>query len=129
MKRKVMIVDDDPYILITVREIFELEGFEVVTASGGRKCLEELEKGFKGVILMDIMMPQMDGWDTIREIVDSGFIEGNLIATLTAKDVPDQKMEGLQEYVIDYITKPFDAEELVATVEEYFSCLNLNTKE
>ncbi len=122
MKKKVMIVDDDPYILITIREIFEPEGFEVVTASGGRECLEELKKGFKGVILMDIMMPQMDGWDAIREIVARGYTEGNIIAIamLTAKDVPDQKMEGLQEYVIDYITKPFDPKELVATVEEYF---------
>lgn len=129
MKKKVMIVDDEFPIQITIREIFEPEGFEVVTAGSGRECLEELEKGFKGVILMDIMMPQMDGWDTIRAIVDRGFIEGNIIAMLTAKDVPDQKMEGLQEYVIDYITKLFDPEELVATVEEYFSCLNLNTKE
>jgi CheY-like chemotaxis protein len=122
MRRKVMIVDDDPYVQLTVREILGDAGFEVVSASSGRECLEGLEKGFKGVILMDIMMPEMDGWDTIRAIIDRGYIEENVIAIsmLTAKDVPDQKMEGLQEYVIEYITKPFEPDKLVASVEKYF---------
>ena len=125
MKKKVMVVDDDPTILYSVRKIFEPRGFEVVTASNGNECLDELEKGFNGVVLMDIMMPKMDGWDTIRAIVDRGYIERNgiIISMLTAKDVPDQKMEGLQEYVAAYITKPFYPDELVATVEEYFTYL------
>jgi len=123
MKNKVMVVDDDPYILLAVRELFESEGIEVITALGGKECLEEMKKGFKGVILMDIMMPVMDGWDTIREIVNQGFLEGNIISMLTARDVPDEKMEGLKEYVLDYITKPFDSNELVATVKGYFDTL------
>jgi len=55
--------------------------------------------------------------------VDRGYAAGNIIAILTAKDVPDQKMEGLKEYVIDYMTKPFDPKELVANVKEYFAYL------
>jgi len=122
MKREVMIVDDDPSILFTVRKILEREGFEVATAGNGRECLEKLKRGFKGVILMDITMPGMDGWDTIRAIIGEGYIEKNVLAIsmLTAREAPDQKMEGLQEYVIGYITKPFEPAQLVASVKKYF---------
>ena len=120
MSRKVMVVDDDPSILVAIREVLELAGFDVTTVDSGIACLEELKKGFKGVILMDAMMPGMDGWDTIREMVDNKLLEGNIIAMLTAKDVPDKKLDEIKEYVIDYLTKPFEPNELVDIVGEYF---------
>lgn len=123
MNGKVMIVDDDPDILATVRIIFESEGLEILAVSSGKECVEELKMGFKGVILMDIMMPRMSGWDTVQEIVDKGLLRGNIISMLTAKDTPDQIMEELAEHVVDYITKPFDPDELVSTVKEYLSYL------
>ncbi len=123
MQPKIMVVDDERLILSTVKALFKHHGLQVTTANSGQECLEELEAGFKGVILLDVMMPQMDGWETIKEIVDRGLLEGNVIAMLTALDVPDQKLEGLQEYVIDYITKPFEAEELIATVKGYLEYL------
>ena len=123
MKKKVMVVDDDKAILISVREILEQKGYEVVTVKNGKECLDNLHDGFTGVILMDIMMPEMDGWDTIREIVKDGFSNKNLIAVLTAKETPDNKMNGLQEYIIDYITKPFDPDVLIQSIENYFTIL------
>lgn len=119
-----MIVDDDPSILVAVRMVFEDEGYEVFTASSGDECIKELENGFKGVILMDIMMPKMDGWDTIEKIVNKNLHKGNIITMLTAKDIPDIKMNPLKEYVTDYLTKPFEADEIVETVDEYCSLLN-----
>jgi len=117
MEKKLMIVDDDPDILITLRSIFEREGFEVFTVDTGMDCIKELERGFKGVILMDIMMPFMDGWDTIREIIKKGFTEDVVISILTAKGTPDhEKMRGLESYVYDYIAKPFNVRELVLNV-------------
>ena len=118
-----MVVDDEPLILCTVEALFKHHGLQVTTVNSGQECLDALASGFKGIILMDVMMPLMDGWDTLREIVDKGLLEGNLIAMLTALDAPDQKMEGLQEYVIDYIPKPFESEELVATVKGYLEYL------
>ena len=114
-----MVVDDDPGILLSVKLIFEEQGYEVHTANSGKECIEELKKGFKGVILMDIMMPVMDGWDTIQEIVNQNLLEGNLISMLTAKDVPDVKMNPLKEYVTDYLTKPFESDEIIETVNQY----------
>ena len=117
MEKKLMIVDDDSDILITLRSIFEREGFEVFTVDSGMDCIKELERGFKGVILMDIMMPFMDGWDTIKEIIKRGFVEDVVISILTAKGTPDhEKMKGLESYVYDYIAKPFNVRELVSNV-------------
>lgn len=113
-----MVVDDDPDILITIRSIFEPEGFEVLTVDSGMDCLAELERGFKGVILMDIMMPFMDGWDTIREIVKRGFTKDVMISIVTAKGTLDhEKMRGLESYVQDYVAKPFNVSELISNVK------------
>ncbi|MDH7517032.1 MAG: response regulator [Candidatus Thermoplasmatota archaeon] len=118
MDKKLMVVDDDPDILITIRNIFEREGYEVYTVDSGRDCIEELERGFTGIILMDIMMPFMDGWDTIREIVQRGYAKNVVISIVTAKGTRDhEKMKGLETYVHDYIAKPFDVKTLVNNVK------------
>ena len=117
---KVMVVDDDALIRLTVREVLKDAGIGVVEADGAGQCLEHLKQGFRGVVLMDVMMPDRDGWDTIREIIKGGLYKGIIIVMLTAKDIPDSKMEGLQEYVTDYKTKPFTQDELVSDIKDYF---------
>ena len=119
-----MIVDDEECIRITIKELFSLEGIEVVTASGAEECLSHLAAGFRGVILMDIMMPGKDGWETIRDIRQAGLHAGNIIVMLTALDAPDERMEGLQELVLDYITKPFLPDEIIASVRTYLGYLD-----
>jgi DNA-binding response OmpR family regulator len=118
-----MVVDDDAFILKVMAELFEPEGIEVIAAESGDACIAELVNGYRGVILMDIMMPRKDGWETIREMIDRDLVEGNVIAMLTAKDVPDAELDELKEHVIDYITKPFEADEIVALVKEYLNYL------
>jgi len=119
MEKKLMIVDDDPDVLIVIRRIFEKEGYEVFTVDSGKDCIKELEKGFKGIILMDIMMPFMDGWDTIKEIIDKGLAKNVAISILTAKGTQDhEKMRGVESYIRDYITKPFDVSELISNINE-----------
>jgi DNA-binding response OmpR family regulator len=121
MQKKVMIVDDDPDILITIRELLEPEGFEVLTVQNGKECIDELENGFKGVILMDIMMPYMDGWTTLRQIITKGFHKDNIISMISAKDECDWRFDDLKQYIQNYITKPFDSKQLVNLVKGYFS--------
>lgn len=117
MDKKIMVVDDDPDILITIRKIFENEGYEVYTVDSGIDCIKELERGYQGIILMDIMMPFMDGWDTIEEIKKRGFTNNVIISILTAKGTPDhEKLKGLEPYIYDYITKPFDVKDLISNV-------------
>jgi DNA-binding response OmpR family regulator len=122
-----MVVDDDPDILISLRKIFEREGYEVLTVDTGWDCLKELERGFKGIILMDIMMPFMNGWDTIEQILKQGLTEDVIISILTAKGTPDhEKMKGLEGFIYDYITKPFDVNQLIYSISKQYMILCKN---
>jgi len=121
--RRIMVVDDDVFILEVMEELLRPEKIEVVAAESGDACIAALEKGFRGVILMDIMMPKKDGWETIEEMIDRDLMEGNVVAMLTARDVPDTELERMKEHVIDYITKPFEADEIVAIVKGYLDYL------
>lgn len=117
MEKKLMVVDDDPDILISIRKIFEQEGYEVFTVDSGIDCIKEIERGFKGIVLMDIMMPFMDGWDTIDEIKERGLADNVIINIFTAKGTVDHgKIKGLEAYIYDYIAKPFDIQKLISNV-------------
>lgn len=120
-----MVVDDDPFVLITLRSLFEPEGYEVYCVNSGQECLDELSRGFQGVVLMDIMMPHMDGWQTIREIVKRGYATGNVISMLTARGDYDPIAEDIRPYVKDYLLKPFDLKPLVNKVSKYFEKLEI----
>ena len=118
-EKRLMVVDDDPDILITIRRIFEKEGYEVFTVDSGIDCIKELERGFKGIILLDIMMPFMDGYDTIEEISKRGLANNVVISILTAKGIPDRnRINDLESYIYKYFTKPFDVKELIANVRQ-----------
>ena len=118
-----MLVDDEEMIRESVEAVFQSEGVALLTAASGEGCIDHLETGFRGVILMDVMMPGMNGWDTIRKIVENDLYDGNIVVMLTALDAPDNKMDGIQEYVTDYLTKPFNPGELMETIRYYFSLL------
>lgn len=123
MKKQVLVVDDDISILIAVRELLHDRGYEVITAESGSECLAELKLGFQGVVLMDVMMPNMDGWETIKSIVEQGLMDNIVISMLTAKDVPDEPMDEVKEYIVDYITKPFEPDQFIQTIDNFFSYL------
>ena len=117
--KKVMIVDDEPDILISLKTVFERQNYEVITVSNGAECLDEIEKGFKGVILMDLMMPIMDGWTTINEIVKRGYTKDVIISIITGKGTKDyQKMGMLGSFIFDYFPKPLDVNQLISSVGE-----------
>ncbi len=120
---QVMIVDDEPFIRDAVAKLLACEGIDAVAAENGDECLDLLRKGFRGIILMDVMMPQRNGWQTIRAMANESLVAGNIISMLTSIDEPDEQMEGLQELVFDYITKPFEPSELISTVRMYLGCL------
>lgn len=124
MSVAVMIVDDDPDIVDWVALQLSARGYTVLKAASGQACVENLRQGFRGVILMDIMMPGMSGWDTIRVIVAEQLLRENLICMLTALSEPGAAAEGLQPWVFDYLRKPFSAQDLCRLVENAASLLN-----
>jgi len=118
MEKDILIVDDDKDILTSLREVFLHQGNVVFTAESGFECLRRIKDGFQGILLIDIMMPKMDGWDTIREIVKNGLEQNVQIVVITARGTHHQeKMHGLEPYIIDYIPKPFDLHKLLGVVE------------
>jgi CheY-like chemotaxis protein len=125
MNNKIMVVDDETDILTSIRALFEKQNYEVTTVESGEECIQELENGFKGVILMDIMMPNMDGWDTIKKIVNRGLIKNVAINIITGKGTKDhQKLGELGSYIYDYLTKPIDINQLIESVKKSGIYLN-----
>ena len=119
MNSKVMIVDDEPDTLKSIKSILEFNNYEVITAESGKECLKKIQEGFRGIILIDILMPEMDGWDTIKEIVNKGFIKNVAINILTGMVSKDQQRMGIYEpYVYDYLTKPIDINQLISSVKK-----------
>ena len=114
--KKIMVVDDDPDILLSIKMIFENKNYKVITANNGRECLEELKKGFEGVIILDIMMPVLDGIETIKKMVVEGFIENNKIIVLTVKKIQGEEFDDIYQHIDDYIQKPFDVDYIIKTV-------------
>ena len=123
-----MIVDDDPDLLVFLRTLFEQYNFEVLAVDSGMDCLDELKRGFKGVILMDLMMPFMDGWTTIHEIIKQGFEKNIALSIITASGRADpEKMKDLEPFIHSYIQKPFDLESLVRDVNKALVSINDTT--
>lgn len=114
----IMIVDDDPDVLVSLRALFEQHGFDVVTVASGYACIKELDQGFKGIIILDLMMPGMDGIETMRKMILDGLIQDNTIVVLTAKKIQDAQFDDYYEYIYDYIMKPFDVEYLLSVVNK-----------
>lgn len=121
MDRRVMVVDDDPNLRSSIVRILKKGDMRAFGLASGKECLEELKKGFSGLILMDVSMPEMDGWDTVQEIVDRGYIDKTIICMLTGQSEPDHSMDPLKEYILDYITKPVQAKELIVLVKDYLN--------
>ncbi len=112
-KFKVLIVDDDFNISNLLRLYLEKEGFETVTAEDGEKAVELFESEHPDLVLLDIMLPKMDGWQVCREIRKTSQCP---IIMITAKTETFDKVLGLELGADDYIVKPFENKEVVARV-------------
>ena len=111
---KILIVDDDENIVELIRIYFEKEGFTAVTANNGVKALELFKSEAPSIVILDIMMPEMDGWQVCREIRRISNIP---IIMLTAKGETFDKVLGLELGADDYMVKPFETKELIARVK------------
>ncbi len=119
MRKKVMVVDDEEDIRLTVGQILEVSGYEVITAETGMDCLEKLERERPDLVILDIMMPGMSGWDVAARIKENDDWNNIPIVFLTAKgDDMSVGMGGLASE--EYIVKPFDVQRLKACVERIF---------
>ena len=111
---KILIVDDDINICELLRLYFEKDGFSVSIANDGQTAVDAYQKEGADLILLDIMMPRLDGWQVCREIRKTSNVP---IIMLTAKGETFDKVLGLELGADDYVTKPFDTKEILARVK------------
>jgi DNA-binding response OmpR family regulator len=114
MKTRILIVEDDPHILLGLGEILKSEGFEVVTCNRGDKAIEAFEQHHPTLLVLDVMLPGRSGYDICRELRARKVMVPILM--LTAKGQEIDKVVGLDLGADDYVTKPFGVRELLARI-------------
>ena len=110
---RILIVDDDPNLLVLLAEQLRADGFEIQTARDGDEALRRLRDGWPDLLIIDMMMPRMDGLTLAREIKGRADLP---IIVLSAIDAGDSKADLLEEVAEDYVTKPYHYPELRARI-------------
>lgn len=114
---KVLLVDDEPDILELIQYNLEKEGYEVETANNGLEAVEKALTSIPDLILLDVMMPEMDGIETCHQLRENDDLKDTLIAFLTARNEDYSQIAGLEAGADDYITKPIKPKVLVSRVK------------
>lgn len=119
MPKRIMIVEDDPDMADIIKLVMEDAGYETTSIYSGRECLHRIKEVKPDLVLLDIMMPEMDGWEVHRRLKEDEETKDIPIIAVTAKTQSIDKMIGLHVVgVSDYITKPFGRKELVDSVKK-----------
>lgn len=116
MAKRLLVVDDDPGLLLAVSDTLRAEGYDVATARRGADALVRVAEGLPDLIISDIRMPGMDGYQLVRTLRSNARSRLVPIVFLTAKDETTDRIHGFRSGVDAYVTKPFEPEELVAIV-------------
>ena len=117
--RKIVCIEDEPEMIDLVKLILGRKGFELVGAVGGREGLETVRKLKPDLVLLDLMMPDMDGWEVYQQMKADDELKGIPVIVVTAKAQSIDKVLGLHiAKVDDYVTKPFGPQELLQSVNK-----------
>ncbi len=119
--KRIMVVDDDEGMLLTVKRMLAPEGYDVITAVSGRECLMKLRNKTPDCLLIDIMMPEMDGWMLLREIRRNPRVKDVPVIIVTAKPAGPMVFTRRREKGLefsDYINKPFTKDELIGALRD-----------
>ncbi len=106
-RRTVLVVDDEPDVLLLCRVNLEFEGYEVIEAADGEEAMERVRSARPDVVLLDVMMPKMDGWQVLGAIKEDPELADIPVVMLTAKVQDQDQIRGWSQGAADYITKPF----------------------
>jgi DNA-binding response OmpR family regulator len=122
IKKKVVCVEDEPEIIDLIRLILGRKGFDLTGATGGLEGLEAIRRVKPDLVLLDLMMPDMDGWEVYQQMKADPELKNIPVIVVTAKAQSIDKILGLHiAKVDDYVTKPFGPQELLQSVERVLS--------
>ncbi|BAQ61830.1 two-component response regulator [Geminocystis sp. NIES-3708] len=116
-KQKLLLIDDDPNLILLVKDYLEFSGYQVLTASQGREAIKILEQDTPDLIICDVMMPEMDGYTFVQQIRQNPRLEWLPVIFLSAKGHSKDRIKGLTQGADIYMVKPFEPDELVAQVQ------------
>lgn len=116
-KTKLLLIDDDPNLILLVKDYLEFRGYEVITADNGKTALDILQDADPDMIICDIMMPEMDGYTFVENVRSNVKTRWIPFLFLSAKGQSQDRVKGLSKGADVYMVKPFEPEELVAQVE------------
>jgi DNA-binding response OmpR family regulator len=116
--KKILIVDDEPNIVMTLEYTFKKSNYEVFIARDGQEALDILKTNFPDVIILDIMMPMVDGFATLEQIRKDANLQHTKVLFLSAKNKESDIEKGLALGADAYMTKPFSIKKVVEQVEE-----------
>ncbi len=117
--KRVLVVDDEPNIVMTVADRLELNGYEVITAGDGMEALEKARNEKPDLIILDLMLPKMDGYKVCRDLKNDLEYKHIPIIMFTAKTMAADEILGLEMGADEYVKKPFELEELVKMIRGY----------
>jgi two-component system sensor histidine kinase ChiS len=118
---KILVVDDDEHILRSLSQYLELEDFNVVSASSGPEALTLFEQEKPDLLVLDVMMPGMDGFQVLETLRGNPETAGVPVLMLTARDQHNDILKGYQMGATSYLVKPFNLDELVEAIREVFA--------
>ncbi|TPN82458.1 response regulator transcription factor [Aquimarina algicola] len=118
MKKKILIVDDEPNIVMSLEYSFKKKDFEVFIARDGSEAIEILKSKTPDVVLLDIMMPNVDGYQTLEYIKSNQDTKNIKVVFLTAKNKEADIQKGIHMGVDKYLVKPFSVKKVIAEVNE-----------
>lgn len=119
--KKILIVDDEPNIVMTLEYTFKKSNYEVFIARDGQEALDILKTNFPDVIILDIMMPMVDGFATLEQIRKDANLQHTKVMFLSAKNKESDIEKGIALGADAYMTKPFSIKKVVEKVEELLS--------
>jgi DNA-binding NarL/FixJ family response regulator len=116
-QKRLLLVDDDPNLILLVKDYLEFRGYEVSSADNGRVALEQLQEELPDLIICDVMMPEMDGYTFVENVREEPRTSWIPVIFLSAKGQSQDRIKGLNIGADVYMVKPFEPEELIAQVE------------
>jgi DNA-binding response OmpR family regulator len=121
-RKKILCIEDEPEMIDLMRLILERRGFDFVGAEGGQEGLEVVRREMPDLVLLDLMMPGVDGWEVYRQLKADDELKDIPVIVVTAKAQSIDKVLGLHiARVDDYVTKPFGPQELLDSISRVFS--------
>src|SRR5512147_784246 len=128
MNSRILVVDDTPANIQALAGTLKERGYQISVATNGKQALEIVERVHPDLILLDVMMPEMDGFETCRRLKASEGTRGIPVIFLTAKTEVEDIVKGFEVGAVDYVAKPFNPHELLARVSTHLTMDELRRK-